>query len=172
MNHPLVLQLRFTRSEFQRALEGVSEEDAFRRFEQMNCISWAVGHMASQEQRYWLYRAQDHFLLPEIHTLFNYGAPACTPRLADMWAAWGAIVAEVDPWLDGQTSRSLAEPHPFMIEGQEYTTTFGSLLQRVIYHYWYHTGECMAIRQMLGHPDLPEFVGNIDEEAPKYARNL
>jgi hypothetical protein len=24
----------------------------------------------------------------------------------------------------------------------------------------------MAIRQVLGHQDLPEFVGNIDDEAP------
>jgi hypothetical protein len=39
-------------------------------------------------------------------------------------------------------------------------------LQRVIYHYWYHTGENMAIRQMLGHTRLPEFVGNIDSQAP------
>jgi len=33
MTHPLVLQLRFTRSEFQRALAGISEEDGFRRIE-------------------------------------------------------------------------------------------------------------------------------------------
>ena len=39
-------------------------------------------------------------------------------------------------------------------------------MQRVIYHYWYHTGENLAIRQLLGHTDLPEFVGNIDDEAP------
>jgi hypothetical protein len=24
----------------------------------------------------------------------------------------------------------------------------------------------MAVRQMLGHSDLPDFVGNIDDEAP------
>jgi hypothetical protein len=43
---------------------------------------------------------------------------------------------------------------------------FGNLLQRVIYHYWYHIGENMAIRQQLGHSRLPEFVGNIDDKAP------
>jgi len=31
------------------------------------------------------------------------------------------------------------------------------------YHYWYHTGEAHAIRDMLGHQDLPEFVGNMSE---------
>jgi hypothetical protein len=37
---------------------------------------------------------------------------------------------------------------------------------RTIYHYWYHLGEALAIRQVLGHTDLPDFVGNIDDEAP------
>ena len=46
------------------------------------------------------------------------------------------------------------------------TTTLGSLLLRLIYHYWYHIGEIMSIRQQLGHGSLPDFVGNIDEEAP------
>jgi hypothetical protein len=27
---------------------------------------------------------------------------------------------------------------------------------------WYHLGESQAIRQMLGHRDLPAFVGNIN----------
>ena len=34
------------------------------------------------------------------------------------------------------------------------------------YHYWYHTGEIQAIRQMLGHSNLPEYVGDIETEAP------
>jgi hypothetical protein len=32
---------------------------------------------------------------------------------------------------------------------------YGSLLQRMIYHYWYHTGENATIRQNLGHTALP-----------------
>jgi hypothetical protein len=39
MPHPFVEQLRFTRSEFVRAIRGVSEEDAQRRVLPMNCIS-------------------------------------------------------------------------------------------------------------------------------------
>ena len=100
MAHPLVDQLRFARSEFRRGLEGVTDEEARRRFLPMNCISWNVGHLAWQEQRYWLL----------------YGA--------------------------------------------------GRLLLRVVYHYWYHTGENAAIRQILGHTGLPDFVGDLDAEAP------
>ena len=89
MVHPLVEQLRFARSEFRRGLEGVSEPDAMRRFLPMNCISWNVGHLAWQEQRYWLERAQGRMLMPDINTTFAFGADASTPLLSDMWRARG-----------------------------------------------------------------------------------
>lgn len=164
MPHPLVPQLRFTRSEFRRALEGLTDDDARRRFLPMNCISWNVGHLAWQEQRYWLWFGQGQMPLPGINTRFAYGAPASTPPLDEMWAAWHAITQAADPWLDALTSASLQEH--VVLDGQPSPYIFGSLLQRVIYHYWYHTGENLAIRQMLGHTGLPEFVGDIDGEAP------
>jgi DinB family protein len=166
MTHPLVLQLRFTRSEFQRALEGVTDADARRRIMPINCISWNIGHLAWQEQRYWLYRAHDQVVLPHLNELFAYGSPACEPALDEIWQAWHTIIAAADPWLDTLTTEHLRQPRPFDIDGQQFELTFGSLMQRVIYHYWYHTGENMAIRQALGHTGLPDFVGNIDDEAP------
>jgi DinB superfamily len=166
MAHPLVLQLRFARSEFRRALEGLADADARRRIMPMNCISWNIGHLAWQEQRYWLFRGQGQMLLPQINELFAYGAPASTPALDDIWQAWNTITAAADPWLDTLTSQQLAMQRPFTIDGQQIDLTFGSLMLRMNYHYWYHTGENMAIRQMLGHTDLPDFVGNIDDEAP------
>lgn len=164
MPHPLVLQLRFTRSEFRRALEGLTDEDARRRIMPMNCISWNIGHLAWQEQRYCLWRSQGLMPFPHINELFAYGAPASTPPLDEMWAAWHSITEAADLWLDTLTTEKLQEH--VIIDDQPSDLIFGSLLQRLIYHYWYHTGENMAIRQMLGHRDLPEFVGNIDDEAP------
>ncbi|MGZ3676363.1 MAG: hypothetical protein ACXVCO_18830 [Ktedonobacterales bacterium] len=41
---------------------------------------------------------------------------------------------------------------------------------RLVYHNWYHLGEDMAIRQMLDHTDLPEFVDSIEIEAPYLPR--
>jgi hypothetical protein len=166
MPHPLVLQLRFTRSEFQRALVGISDEDARHRFAPMNCIAWNVGHLAWQEQAYWLWDGQDRILRPDIDGLFVPRAPASTPVLAEMWAAWRTITEAADPWLDTLTPGALAERRRIVHDGEEIEFTFGSDLQRVIYHYWYHTGENRAIRQLLGHTNLPEFVGNIDDEAP------
>ena len=164
MLHPLVSQLRFTRSEFQRALEGLTEEDAQRRLTPMNCISWNIGHLAWQEQRYWLFRAQGHVLLPHLNDMFAYGAPGCTPSLKEAWETWHSITRATNPWLDAVTTATLQQD--VIVDGKPLGTNFGSLLLRVIYHYWYHTGENMAIRQALGHAGLPDFVGNIDGEAP------
>jgi hypothetical protein len=164
VSHPLVTQLRFTRTEFRRALEGLNESDARKQFMPMNCISWNIGHLAWQEQRYFLFFVQGRLLLPEINELFASGAPASTPHLNEMWAAWQAITRAVDPWLDNLKIEDLQQH--VVRDGQKSPYIFGSLLQRVIYHYWYHTGENLAIRQMLGHVNLPEFVGDIDGEAP------
>lgn len=166
MPHPLVQQLRFTRSEFQRGLAGLTDGDARRRFLPMNCISWNIGHLAWQEQRYWLWRGQDRVLLPEVNDQFAYGAPGSTPPLAAVWEGWHTITDAADPWLDALSSADLLRQHETEIDGERIEFTFGNLMQRVIYHYWYHTGENLAIRQLLGHADLPEFVGNIDDEAP------
>ncbi|MEX2247721.1 MAG: DinB family protein [Dehalococcoidia bacterium] len=164
MVHPLVDQLRFARSEFIRGLDGVTEAEAQRRFLPMNCISWNVGHLAWQEQRYWLDRAQSKVLLPDVNDQFAYRAPASTPALDDARRAWRAITSAADPWLDAVSTETLLSN--VMTDGKPSEYTFGSLLQRMLYHYWYHTGENAAIRQQLGHAELPEFVGDIDHEAP------
>jgi hypothetical protein len=164
MTHPLVTQLKFTRSEFCRGLEGVTDEEARRHFGPMNCISWIVGHLADQEQRYWLTRAQGKVVLPELNALVGYGKPQSTPPLDEMWQAWHTIMEAVDPYLESQTTETL---QTFMvIDGKPHDESVGSMLRRVTYHYWFHLGEAQAIRQMLGHKNLPEFVGEIHAEAP------
>ena len=163
MAHPLVEQLRFSRSEFKRALEGLSEEDAVKRVLPANCISWNVGHLAWQEQRYWLIRGEKRTMREDVNKQFAYGAEASTPALAEAWAAWLEITRASDPFLDTLTTKVLQSN---AVESKEFTTSWGNLLQRMIYHYWYHTGENMGIRQALGHTGLQDFVGDIDNEAP------
>ena len=165
MTHPLIDQLRFTRAEFARGVKGVSDEDGRRRFMPMNCIAWNVGHLAWQEQRYFLYYGQERLLLPEIDREFAYGAPATEPSLKSMLQAWKAITGEAEQWLESATTELLSR-NVVNLKGRPLGTTYGNLLQRVIYHYWYHTGENQAIRQLLGHGRLPVFVGDIDTKAP------
>ena len=164
MPHPLVDQLRFTRSEFQRALAGVTDEEARRRFMPMNCISWIVGHLASQEQRYWLTFAQGKdMVVPELKALAT-GKPASTPPLDEMWAAWHTVMQAVDPYLDSLTTADLLPSR--QADGTPLDESLGTMIRRVTYHYWYHIGESQAIRQLLGHTDLPIFVGDLGDEAP------
>ncbi|MBI1280030.1 MAG: DUF664 domain-containing protein [Anaerolineaceae bacterium] len=169
MTHPLVLQLRFARGEFVRGLKDVTDEEARKRFMPMNCISWMVGHLAYQENTYWLYRAQGENAAPELIPLVGWGQPASTPPLADMWAAWEAVTKAADPYLDSLTTETLQTF--YIIKGQPHSESVGSMLRRTTYHYFYHLGEGMAVRQMLGHTNLPEFVGDIHDEAPYVPEN-
>ena len=163
MAHPLVEQLRFARSEFWRGLEGLSDEDAERRLEPMNSIAWMVGHLAWQERLYWLRRAQGIEGPAELDALAS-GAPASTPSMASMRAIWDQVVTEGDRYLDTLDGADF-ERHLDRDEGHA-TRSQGTLLLRMLYHYWSHTGEASAVRQIMGQRDLPEFVGGIEDEAP------
>ena len=164
MTHPLIDQYRFTRSEWLLGLSGVSEEEAARHFGPMNCISWNVGHLAWHEHRYWLELAQGKMPFPKLNEIYAYGAPMSTPSLKAMLELWHTVMQAADPYLDGLTTASLQSD--LLREGKSVGQTVGSALRRITYHYWYHTGEIQAIRQMLGHQALPEYVGDIELEAP------
>ena len=164
MSHPLLTQLRFTRAEFQRGLSAVTESDARTHCGQMNCISWIVGHLAWQEQLYWLTRVQGQILLPELNTLSANGAPQSTPPLDEMWQAWNTVVKAADPYLESLTPEALTAH--MLVDGKPARESAGTMLLRMIYHYWYHLGESQAIRQNLGHTDLAAFVGAIGRDAP------
>lgn len=164
MPHPLIDQFRFTRAEWARGLEGLTEEDAARHFGPMNCISWIVGHLAWHEQRYWLHRAQGQLLFPQLNTTYAYGAPMSTPSLPEMLDIWRTITRAADPFLDGLTTATLQQD--LLYDGKAVGQSIGSALRRVTYHYWFHNGEIQAIRQMLGHTNLPEYVGDIEAAAP------
>jgi len=163
MPHLLVTQLRFTRGEFIRCLEGISEEDACHHLGSMNCISWIVGHLANQEHRYWVILGQGQDLAPGLNDLVGYGKPASTPPLSEMWTTWRTVTAAADRYLDTLTPE-LLQTH-FERKGERVAESVGTMLFRNIGHYWFHLGEAHAIRQMLGHTDLPQFVGNLSQAA-------
>jgi uncharacterized damage-inducible protein DinB len=164
MPHPMVLQLRFTRSEFRRAIAKVSEADARKRVMPMNSIGWTVGHLAWQEQRYFITFPTGETPLPEIQENFAFGSPHSTPPAQEMWAAWRTITRAADRFLDTLTTRKLQQY--VVLDGRKTDRMYGNLLQRVIYHYWYHIGEDMAVRKLLGHTGFGYFVGDIDGKAP------
>ncbi len=164
MVHPLIEQLRFTRSEFLRGLAGVTESDACRHAGPMNSISWIVGHLAWHEHRYWLKDAQNRSIYPALDDIYAQGAPMSTPDFAEMLALWQNVTRKADPFLDKLTTESLQSE--LLRNGLSIGRSVGSGLRRITYHYWYHIGEIQAILQLLGNSDLPEFVGDIEIEAP------
>ncbi|HSR32393.1 MAG TPA: DinB family protein [Anaerolineae bacterium] len=159
--HPMVIQLRFARSEFLRCLEGVSAEDAIHRFEPMNCISWIVGHLANQENAYWVLVAQGRTVAPGLNDLVGYGKPASTPPLDEMWETWREVTRAADEFLDTLTTEDLQTHMEW--RGKPRPESIGTMLYRNIYHYWFHTGEAHAIRQTLRQGELPQFVGDMSE---------
>jgi len=164
MTHPLVAQLIFTRSEWLRGLKKLTEEEGSRHFGQMNCISWTVGHLAWHEQKYWLERAQNKVLYPRLNIDFAYGAPMSTPSLKETLGMWKKIARETLPYLESLDTKMLTTE--LLKKGKPIGQTLGSAMLRITYHYWYHIGEAQAIRQMLGHQNLPVYVGSIEKQAP------
>lgn len=182
MAHPLVKQLRFARSEFARCLEGISDEDSRKRLLPMNCMSWMVGHLAAQEQYYFVFFPQGSVPHPQLNQLVGFGHPATTPPLDEMWQVWNDITAVADKFLETLTEEQLDIYLEQDIKGFE-ASLFGMVSKKVLeqesvssgesvgtrilrttYHYFFHTGEAHAIRQQLGHPDLPYFVGGMPDD--------
>lgn len=161
MTHPLVEQLRFARSEWRRALRGVPEADGFQRFEPLNSIGWIVAHMAWHEQRYWLTRLAGLTPEPILDVVAASGGPATTPSLGAMLKAWKHVTSEADPRLDSLDEAEMQA----QLRGSP-PRTMGNAILRVTYHYWFHIGEIVAIRQLLNHPRRPEFVGDLEGQAP------
>jgi hypothetical protein len=103
-------------------------------------------------------------LSPDLYELVGSGKPASTPPWDEMWERWRTITACADQYLDSITPEI---PGTFLAARDQLggDQDVGTLLLRNIYHYWFHTGEAHAIRQMLGHKDLPQFVGDMREVA-------
>ena len=162
--HLLVTQLHFARSEFVRGLDGLSEADGVIRWAPLNSLGWMVGHLANQEHRYWVMLAQGKELVPGLADLVGTGRPASTPSLTEMWSVWRTVTATADEYLNTLTAHRM---DTFLLrDGRPVKESVGTMLMRTIYHYWFHAGEAAAVRQLLGHTGLPEFVG--DMEAATY----
>jgi len=154
----IINQLIFARSEFKKGFNGVSEEDGRKRLMPVNSISWIVGHLAWHEQYYWLSRAQGKILIPEIIDQVGFGRPASTPSLKKMILYWEKITHGSGDYLYQLKESDLLDH--MIVEGRKLLFNIGTMISRVIYHYWYHNGEMQALRQLMNHSHLPEFVSD------------
>lgn len=151
--HTLVDMHYLTRKEFERNLRGLNDEDAQKRIEPMNCISWIVAHVASQYQAFFVDWPQGKEL-DSRYKAFATGNPTSRPTLEEAMTLWQDVCKNADVWLQAATGQSLQEKSAFTLYVDE---NGGTLLVRSTFHTWCHLGEISAIRQILGHRP-PEFV--------------
>jgi hypothetical protein len=151
--HTLVQMLYLARKEFERNLTGLSDEDARKRIEPMNCISWIIGHVACQHQAYFVDWPQDR-ITDSRYWPYATGASPSQPPLDDAMMLWRDACRDSEPWLQAATNENLQGicSNP-LAEGE----SWGTLIVRCIFHTWCHLGEISSIRQILGHKP-PQFV--------------
>ena len=150
--YPPIELARFALAEFNRNLEGLSEDDASVRMKkagggEMNAITWAMAHIAG----HWLSR-------PERLENFDFRSNDPTPpALADARAWLDEAGLFTERWLPDADAELLGSKPDFL--GGE---SIGTGVMRATLHTWFHCGEINAIRQLLGHPEIP-FLGDITE---------
>jgi hypothetical protein len=83
--------------------------------------------------------------------------------IRSLWEVWQTVTQATDAFLVTLTTKNMQTYLEW--KGKPVRESIGTLLQRNIYHYWFHTGEAHAIRQMLVHGELPQFVGDMSRAA-------
>ncbi len=74
----------------------------------MNCISWNVGHLAWQEQRYFVFFAQNKMPLPQSTICLPTALRPAPRRFTRCGSAWETITRAADPWLGDRDDRDTA----------------------------------------------------------------
>ena len=151
--HPLAQMHDITKMEFSRSLVGLSDEDARKRIEPMNCIGWIIGHVSLQQHLLFVAWANGKGMEPQ-YDAFDWGRPSSEPSLEEVAALWRASCDDADVWFEAATEDSMLQTFPGAVKLGE---NAGTLVARNIFHTWCHLGEISAIRQILGHRS-PEFV--------------
>lgn len=156
MYQPLELA-RFALSEFERGLDGITDEESRRRMAkadgtEMNAISWTLGHIAGHWLRVAAYAKQEE-QPGEVLRFFGPAADPSPPPLSDALKLLDDAKASID-WLASADDVLMSTARG---EGFE---SVGTALMRAVLHTWFHTGEINAVRQMLGHAEIP-FVGKL-----------
>jgi uncharacterized damage-inducible protein DinB len=156
MAHHLVRYLQHVRREFLRALEGIDTSDLERSVEGLNSVRWMIGHLAAQEQAYWL-EPRGEPLVSEALFGYRRAVPERMESPERLLEVWWEVGARADEWLLTLSHDDL-RGH-LSGEGIVGIENIGSLLTRVIGHYYLHIGQITVIRKLLGY-EVPSFVGS------------
>ncbi len=150
----------FSFSEFERGLDGLSDEGALVRMKkadgtEMNAISWSVRHIAA----HWLCvsaYAKGESVPSELTAHFGADADPTPPPLGDALKLLAEAKANSE-WIADSDDRLLSVSRDGLPMSDNHGN-IGTAIMRVGLHTWHHIGEINAARQMLGHPTI-SFVG-------------
>lgn len=151
--HTMVEMLQLTWMEFERNLQGLEDEDARKRIEPMNSISWIIAHVANQHHIFFIAWQQGKNS-QERYLPYGYGSPASQPPLEEAIGLWRDACKDALDYLVTLTESDLFE-RP--VDRSPESENMGTLITRCIFHTWCHLGEISSIRQVLGHKP-PQFV--------------
>ena len=148
----------FAIAEFRRGLEGLTPDEARTRVPkagagEMNAITWIAGHVST----HWLSvaaLAAGHARPEDAGRFAGANADPTPPELETMLARLDAARSATREWLAAAADELLAQP----MGGRAGGENLGEGVLRATLHTWFHAGEVNAVRQMLGHAEIP-FVG-------------
>ena len=126
--HTLVQMLELSRKEFERNLQGLTDDDARKRIEPMNCISWIIAHVANQHHMFFLVWPQGKEPDPR-YARYGYGSPASQPPLDEAMSLWRGACKDSEAWLQTVTVEGLQKSSPSPVTNGE---SWGTLLVRCI----------------------------------------
>ena len=150
--HILSDMVKLSRTEFERNLTGLSDEDARKRLEPMNCISWIIAHVANQHHSFFVQMPKGE-RAEERYRIYGFGSTASQPSLEEAMTLWNEACKGSDAWLESATEEDILSVPEDSRSGEN----MGTLMVRCIFHTWDHLGEISSIRQILGHKP-PQFV--------------
>ena len=159
MYQPLELA-SFALSEFERGLEGLTDEEARTRTKkaggtEMNAISWTIGHIAGHWLLVAAYAKQED-QPGEVLRFSGPDADATPLPLSDALKMLDDAKKSID-WLDSADDSLLSSSTAGYLLSSE---SVGTNVMRVVLHTWFHTGEINAVRQLLGHAEI-SFAGKL-----------
>ena len=155
--HVLSEMVKLSRTEFERNLTGLSDEDARKRLEPMNCISWIIAHVANQHHAFFIALPGGR-KVEERYRIYGFGNQPAQPPLEEALALWQEACRDSDAWLESATDEDMMT----VPEGMRNGENMGTLMVRCIFHTWDHLGEISSIRQIFGHKP-PQFVDILGE---------
>ena len=138
-------------------LDGVTQEDSLVQPQPGgNCLNWVLGHLLSVYCDVLPAVKQQPVVDPDVLKKYSRGSAPLTESgeafdLGELSAWWNEAVKRFDEGLASLTPEALDEKAPFSPNNNP-NETVRSLLNTVLFHQAYHSGQTGLLRRIAGKP--------------------